>query len=118
MPKKEGFIRSIDFIHLCKSLLLISESALELSVDFHQFLLESLEELYYLVPRGVVFADTNWFRPSFAFQVNPGTEELELWLMDAYGHEGEPLSQWNEVLNGSKTAHWGAYVHPLGNKEV
>jgi len=62
-------------------------------------------------PPSILFADTNWEEGYFAFQVNPGTDQLELWKTNRLGTTGSPMSYWRHWLDGSRRSPtWG--IHP------
>lgn len=63
-------------------------------------------------PAPILFADPNWADQKFGFAVNPGTSNLELWLFNALGTSGSPLSSWKCYLDGRDKREWGLYTHP------
>lgn len=70
-------------------------------------------------PRPILWADSNWEKDFFAFLINPGTGELELWRTDALGIQGFPLSAWKNWLDGSRRdPKWGVYIAPTEYGQV
>lgn len=65
-------------------------------------------------PAPLIAADTNWSEREsyFAFLVNPGTSELELWRVDRTANLGKPMHIWNRWLNGLSKAPWTIYFRP------
>ena len=69
----------------------------------------------FCLPKPLIFADTNWPNEWFAFLVNPGNGQFELWRCDHLGNEGAPMDDWKKWLNGSEQQpKWGLY--PLVNQ--
>lgn len=67
----------------------------------------------YALPTSFLFADTNWVKDNFAFVVNPGTGQFELWRVDYTGTVGAPMSEWKQWLDGSRQhPTWGIYSRP------
>lgn len=65
------------------------------------------------LPEPAIFADTNWIKDYFAFVVNPGTAQLELWSVDYLGLNGAPITSWKQWVNGSqKSPKWGIFARP------
>lgn len=58
-------------------------------------------------PDPLIFADTNWLNYSFAFAVNPGTLELDLYRYDPLTKKGVPMSVWAEWDDV-----WGVLTRP------
>ncbi len=77
-----------DLLHCTKALLLRLFKSTRAARDFHQEILTSMRKRGYLIPKPLLFADTNWVNNAFAFVVNPGTFEIDLWRMDFYGWKG------------------------------
>jgi hypothetical protein len=67
----------------------------------------------YALPTSFLFADTNWVKDNFAFIVNPGTRQFELWRVDYTGTLGAPMGEWKQWLDGSRqNPTWGVYLRP------
>ncbi|SCA62886.1 Uncharacterized protein SCG7109_AE_00390 [Chlamydiales bacterium SCGC AG-110-M15] len=95
------------------SLILIVECKPKNASNFHREVLEVCRERGLAMPEPIVFADTNWTKESFAFVVNPGTEELEMWKVETLNFEGTPMLNWKHWLDGSrKKPTWGVYMRP------
>lgn len=72
-----------------------------------------MRDLGYMWPEPCIFADTNWEKDFFAFVVNPGNQQLELWRVDALGVTGSPIRAWDQWLNGSvREPKWGIFTRP------
>ncbi|MDP1836439.1 MAG: hypothetical protein Q8K75_11015 [Chlamydiales bacterium] len=83
------------------------------SFNFHKEIARVCQTIGYAMPMPLVFADTNWVTDFFAFTVNPGTAQFELWRVDDTGTIGAPMSHWKQWLNGSKhTPTWGVFNNP------
>jgi hypothetical protein len=78
-------------------------------LDIHLLVIEKARDLN-LAPTPCLFADTNWTESYFAFVVNPGTQELELWKTDRTGCMGYPMTSWNSWLNGTEKLPWVVYT--------
>lgn len=71
-----------------------------------------MESEGFAMPRPIIFADTNWIKNDFGFVLNPGNGKLELWRMDRYAIEGEPMASWKMWLDGSrKHPDWGIFYN-------
>jgi hypothetical protein len=79
-------------------------------LDIHLLVIERARELNF-APTPCLFADTNWPNNYFAFIVNPGTQELELWRTDRTGCEGSPMTTWNPWLDGTEKLPWVVYTN-------
>jgi len=100
-------------IDTCKGLLCLAMEHTSTPAYAESQLLDAARSLGYALPAPVLFADTNWMRDNFAFVVNPGTEELELWRVDDLGFIGTAMSQWSHWLNGTrKDIPWSIYTRP------
>ena len=60
----------------------------------------------------LIFADTNWADYFFAFAVNPGTLELDLYRISADGMRAYPMNIWRHYLDGTSSAPWGVLTRP------
>ena len=77
----------------------------KVSLDSSDFLFEKFP------PKNpLIFADTNWVVPYFAFIVNPISLKLDLWRIN--GPYGKPMREWGHFLDGSKKEHWTIYCNP------
>lgn len=56
------------------------------------------------------FADSNWPGLWFAFAVNPGTNELDLWRSDPAFLSPRPMHMWRSDLDGTSKASWGIFL--------
>lgn len=92
---------------LAKACFLKAQSSCALNFDLHHYIAKRTRELGYAVPKPLFFADSNWTHGYFAFLVNPGTNQLELWRMDSTGSEGAPMSEWK-----GKKGPWVIYPRP------
>lgn len=102
---------------IAKGLLCLTLGETTSEIDYHVLIAEAAQKLCYALQRPIIFADTNWVKEDFGFVVNPGTGNLELWRCDPLGHEGHPMSSWEEWLNGSrKDITWGIYTKPYQYK--
>jgi hypothetical protein len=72
----------------------------------------AMRHLHYAYPAPHLFADSNWTHDYFAFVVNPGSRELDLWRVDHLGIEGSPMVSWRGWFDGSRQGEWIAYTHP------
>lgn len=82
-------------------------------IDIHQQVASSAQKLGLALPAPLIFADTNWVKDFFAFVVNPGTGNLDFWVVDCNGTSGSPMSHWRMWLNGSRRERtWGIYSKP------
>ncbi len=98
---------------VCKALVCLFIDNTCSAVDFHAKIAQAAQKLGYAMPKPIFFADTNWVKDYFAFNVNPGNGRLELWRMDILGSTGYPMSVWTHWLDGSnRQAHWGVYTRP------
>lgn len=82
------------------------------SIDIVGMITKICREEKLAMPQPITFADSNWVQDTFAFLINPGTQQLELWRVDIQGRQGAPMSTWKEWLNGThKDRLWGIYPH-------
>lgn len=58
------------------------------------------------------FADTNWLDYFFAFAVNPGTLELDLYRISESGTHACPMTPWRAYLDGTSDLPWGVLTRP------
>ncbi len=91
--------------------LAIKKSRGELNI--HQVVADSARRLGYAFPEPIWVADSNWVRESFAFVVNPGSGELDFWMVEPTGLIGGPVQGWRRWLDGSQQSPtWGIYSNP------
>ncbi len=106
-PKLVG---SKSFKELIKSLIMLATNSTTSIYDYTKLIAEVAQKHEFALPRPIIFADTNWVKDYFAFLVNPGTYQTELWRTDYTGSVGAPMAIWEQWLNGShKTPTWGIY---------
>lgn len=78
--------------------------------DLCKSALATSRNLGFALPAPLIFADSNWSRDFFAFLINPGNLELELWKVDPFGVRGSEMKSWRSWLDGSRTKPtWGIY---------
>lgn len=98
---------------ICKAALLISLNSTSTPIDYPALINQSAQKLGYALVPPILFGDTNWIKDWFAFVVNPGTAELELWRVDPIGRTGVPMRDWKRWLNGTdRTRTWGLFTKP------
>jgi hypothetical protein len=99
--------------NICCAVVLLCLNDTAFAHDYHQLIVENARKENAMLPKPVIFADTNWVKDKFSFVVNPGTLELELWRTDRLGAIGAPMAEWQEWLNGRrKDRKWGIYSRP------
>ena len=80
----------------------------------HLAVAEAARRQGYALPSPLTFADTNWVTDFFAFVINPGTQEFELWCVDETGTQGHPMAHWKKWLNGTRhDREWAVYTNPV-----
>ena len=87
---------------ICKGLLCLGLEESSSPIDYHASISRAAQQLGYAMPAPIIFADTNWVKEEFGFVLNPGSNQFELWRIDATGREGSPMSAWEQWLNGSR----------------
>jgi hypothetical protein len=95
-----------------KALFLRKNGSCQSSLDLHAYIAHKAQELGFSSPGVLLFADTNWTNYAFAFVVNPGSSQLELWRTDFTGSEGFPMHHWKSFYDGTQRMAWGVYTHP------
>ncbi len=95
-----------------KSLLVLATKSPTFPHDYHSLVTQAAQKLKLAMPRPIVIADTNWMKEYFAFVVNPGTGNYELWVTDVIGSNGRPMSMWKQWMDGSRRDKWGIYTRP------
>ncbi len=103
-------ISSKQLRELCKSALLLAFGATSFALPYSELIVKRMQQLRLACPVSFRFADTNWQRDYFAFLVNPGTGDLELWRVNREGSTGAPMRSWSIWLNGTRRDRtWGVY---------
>jgi uncharacterized coiled-coil protein SlyX len=106
-------IGAAELQNIVKGLLALVLGTVNVPYDYPLLIAQAAQQHGLAMPAPMLFADTNWVKDYFAFTVNPGTLELELWRMDYSGSSGYPMSSWNQWLDGSKQhPTWGLYTRP------
>jgi len=107
-PKR--VIGANEFRNLIKAVICALLKTTFSTYDLHLKVDSAVQKLGFAMPKPIIFADSNWVKELFGFLVNPGTGELDLWIVNATGIYGEPLSHWRKWLDGSrKEREWGLY---------
>lgn len=111
--EKAPFLTAQELQNICKAALCIALQSTSVKYDYPYLISLAAQDLSYAMPTPVIFADTNWVKDWFAFLVNPGTGNLELWRVDPLGRVGFPMTQWKKWLNGSdRSRTWGIFTKP------
>lgn len=109
-----GILSAKRLLELAKAISCLILNQTRSSKDLHRSIVKEFRARKQLLSAPVIIADSNWVKDYFAFVLNPGTENLELWSVDFYGVEGKPISYWKMWLNGSKsTPQWGIFSKPF-----
>ncbi len=103
---------SIRVFELIKTLILLYESKSTSQFDISRLVYEAMQKEGLAMPKPILFADTNWPKSYFAFVVNPGTDNLELWRTDEQGMNGIQMKSWKKWLDGSTQKEWGVFTDP------
>lgn len=107
------FVTASQLQDICKAVLCIVLKDTSAAYNYPGLISKAAQDLGYAMPAPIIFADTNWVKDWFAFLVNPGTGELDLWRVDLLGGSGAPMSMWKHWLNGSdKEKKWGVFINP------
>lgn len=110
---KIPLIDATTFQNICKGLLCLAFEETTTERDCQAAISLAAQQLEYAMPAPFIFADSNWVKDEFAFVVNPGSGEFELWTVDAIGRSGSPIYSWSQWLNGSrKEPTWSVYNKP------
>lgn len=108
-----SFVTASQLQGICKAVLCMVLKDTSTSQNYPYLISLAAQKLGYAMPTPIIFGDTNWVKDWFAFLVNPGTGELDLWRVDLLGAEGAPMSMWRHWLNGSdKERKWGVFINP------
>ncbi len=76
------FVSSKGLIEIIKALIMLVTGQNNSKYDYHKLITVNAQINECALPTPIIFADTNWVKDFFAFAVNPGTGELELWRTD------------------------------------
>lgn len=106
---KLPFLTAYALQFIAKKSYVLSRKSLLFSFDLHQKISDRARTLNLAPPSPLLFADTNWTGFFFAFLVNPGTNNLELWRVNHNCSQGAPMSSWKQWLNGSTQQTWTIY---------
>ncbi len=105
-------VTALELQNIIKALLCIVKGP-QTAANYHREVAQAAQELGYAMPAPLIFADTNWVTDFFAFAVNPGTGNFELWRVDDTGTVGSPMSSWKHWLDGSRhDLTWGIFTNP------
>ncbi|MBN4067085.1 hypothetical protein JYU14_03275 [Simkania negevensis] len=110
-PMEHNYIGSRFFQDLVKSVIALAKKSALVAHDYHLHICQICRQLGLALHQPILFADTNWIKHYFAFLVNPGTAQFELWRTDYAGSEGKPMSIWKQYVDGSSKKKWGVYPH-------
>ncbi|MCH9632778.1 MAG: hypothetical protein S4CHLAM6_11200 [Chlamydiae bacterium] len=105
--KKNLFIQAHELYEIIKIVLSIVYEKVAFQKDWPRVILKVLREEKLMMPKPFVFADSNWPHFNFAFTVNPATEQLELWRMNALANKGFPMHQWANWFSEKQVSSWG-----------
>lgn len=112
-PGNRSLISAQNLQDICLSLLILVQDRTSAPVDYQKAIAAAAQQLGYAMPAPILVADTNWVKDYFGFVVNPGTERLELWRIDAIGRIGRPMSVWRQWVDGTrKDITWGIFTQP------
>lgn len=101
-------------MEIAQAVLCLLYGVTSLPVDVPAQMRSAAQELGYMMPAPILFADSNWSTDAFGFVVSPGSHKLELWRVDFSGGNGFPMLSWKPWLDGSrKDALWGIYTRPF-----
>lgn len=111
-PIKENIVSASVLQQLASSLLIKVLGQTRTHIFYTKSIVNAMRKLKLYPPSPVIFADPNWPDQTFGFVVNPGTSKLQLWLLDALGTHGRPMSRWQHYLDGRDKKDWGIYIKP------
>ncbi len=107
------YVTAKELLDMARGLLCLTLTTTSTPFDLPLSLAKAAQELGFVMPVPLFFADTNWVREFFAMVVNPGTGQLELWRVDYKGTHGAPMADWNQWLNGSRRdVPWIVFTEP------
>lgn len=105
--------RTTTYAHFCRLLFSALKGGDKAKKErVHLFLIQALRAQGIAPPEPLLFADTNWAQFYFAFAVNPGTMELDLWRVDRLGLEGFPMLSWKNTFSAEEKHPWGVFTAP------
>ncbi len=107
-------ITSKSFRDLLLSAIIRAHNTLTFREDIYKTLMTAMQKLKLAVPAPFIFADTNWSKFMFAFLVNPGTNDLELWRTDRLGEEAYPMTTWKRHFRDKP---WGILTTTFKDKQ-
>jgi hypothetical protein len=114
LPQYGKVMGANELNNFCKALILLVKGETSMPENYHQIIQDASSKIGFSLPQPVIFADTNWTKWLFGFVVNPGTEQLEFWLVDPIGSEGQQMVEWRQWLDGSDRKRlWGVYIKPF-----
>jgi hypothetical protein len=103
------YLRLTTLLDIAKIISLsLSKSAIS-SFDLSESLIKKAREKAMAPPEPLLFADTNWTDSYFAFLINPGTLDLELWKTNLGGVKGAPIKGW---IGQEKGPPWTIFTRP------
>lgn len=107
------YITADQLQNICLAVICLALEKTSSPFNYPELISSVAQKLGYAQAAPVIFGDTNWVKDLFAFVVNPGTAELELWRVDPIARTGAPMSQWRKWLDGSdRSRTWGIYTKP------
>jgi hypothetical protein len=109
---KYHYLTSEQFQNIVKGLILLATGKCFTQLDYHYLVCKAARDLNLAAPEPLIFADTNWTRDLFAFVLNPGTGQLQLWRTDYIGLHARPMQCWEKYFRGDTTYPWGIYSKP------
>lgn len=112
-PPKASFLGAKVLREIAQAVLLLIHNTVTLSFDVDQYIAKKAESIFLAPPEPLLFADTNWTGYYFAFLVNPGTGELELWRVSPTGLQGVPMTAWKHWLDGRDKGLWHICSSPF-----
>ena len=106
-------LRAKELLYLLRALMIRLTGSSRCEKDLLYNLVETMRGKKLLPPQPLIVADSNWVKDLFAFLVSPTTQQVELWVVNAYGTEGKPILSWRPWLDGSRREPmWGVLVNP------
>jgi hypothetical protein len=106
-------IRSKELLCVLKTLIIQLTGRYRFDQDLLSSLVKTMRSKRLLPPCPLIVADSNWVKDFFAFVVSPVSQQIELWSVNAYGTEGQPIQNWKMWLDGSrKDGKWGVLINP------
>lgn len=107
-----GFLSALELQELAQAVWMVYTESTAVNQDIAFALRRAMRQCGYAYPTPYLFADSNWAHDYFAFVVNPGSGEFDLWRVDYLGLEGVPMVSWRGWLNGSSRESWELYIDP------